>query len=84
MPKRKDSKCQIASQVVLAGVQEIRARSFGREQGWTTPYLSLRIGRVVFNVEDRDALYSLAELVKEAAQLADEAFGPEWIHGQRR
>jgi hypothetical protein len=53
MPKRKDSKCMVASQVIMAGMQEIRVRSFGREDGWTTPYLSLRIGRVIFNVEDR-------------------------------
>lgn len=84
MPKRKDSKCQVASQVVMAGVQEIRVRSFGREDGWTTPYLSLRIGRVIFNIEDREALYSLAELVNEAQDLTEHTFGPEWIRGQRR
>jgi hypothetical protein len=81
MPKRKDSKCMVASQVIMSGVQEIRARSFGREDGWTTPYLSLRIGRVIFNVEDRDALYSLAEMVKQAQQLVEQTFGPEWVRG---
>lgn len=84
MPKRKDSKCLIASQVVMSGTQEIRVRCFGREDGWTTPYLSLRVGRIIFNIEDREALYSLTEMVREAAQRADEAFGPEWIRGQRR
>jgi hypothetical protein len=82
MPKRKDSKCQVASQVVLAGVQEIRVRSFGREDGWTVPYLSLRIGRVVFNIEDRDALYSLAEMVREAQDLTEHTFGPDWVRGR--
>jgi hypothetical protein len=82
MPKRKDSKCQVASQVVLAGVQEIRVRSFGREDGWTVPYLSLRIGRVIFNIEDRDALYSLAEMVKEAQDLTEHTFGPDWVRGR--
>jgi hypothetical protein len=76
MRKRADSKCMVASQVVMAGTQEIRARSFGQEDGWPAPYLSLRIGRVIFNIEDRDALYSLVELVKQAQQLADETYGP--------
>lgn len=82
MPKRKDSKCQVASQVVMSGMQEIRVRSFGREDGWTVPYLSLRIGRVIFNVEDREALFSLAELVKEAQDLTEHTFGPEWVRGR--
>ena len=82
MPKRKDSKCMVASQVIMAGMQEIRVRSFGREDGWTTPYLRLRIGRVIFNVEDREALYSLAEMVKEAQQLVEQTFGPEWVRGR--
>jgi hypothetical protein len=82
MPKRKDSKCMVASQVIMAGMQEIRVRSFGREDGWTTPYLSLRIGRVIFNVEDREALYSLAEMVKEAQQLVEQTFGPDWVRGR--
>jgi hypothetical protein len=84
MPKRKASKCLIASQVVMSGVQEIRVRSFGRDDGWTVPYLSLRIGRIIFNIEDREALYSLAELVKEAQDLTEQTFGPEWIQGRRR
>jgi hypothetical protein len=42
------------------------------------PYLSLRIGRVIFNVEDREALYSLAELVREAQALTEQTSGPEW------
>ena len=82
MRKRVESKCLVASQVVMAGMQEVRVRSFGRAEGWSTPYLSLRIGRVIFNVEDRDALYSLAELVKQAQGLVDETFGQERVIGR--
>ena len=45
-------------------------------------YLSLRIGRVIFNVENREALYSLAEMVEEAQQLVEQTFGPEWVRGR--
>jgi len=45
MRERAESKCLVASQVVMAGMQEVRVRSFGRAEGWSTPYLSLRIGR---------------------------------------
>jgi hypothetical protein len=46
------------------------------------PYLSPRIGRVIFNIEDREALYSLAEMVKEAQDLTEHTFGPEWVRGR--
>ena len=75
MGKREKSKCVVASQVILAGPQDMAVRSFGRDEGWVMPYLSVRVGRVVFNVEDRDALDSLTEAVREARGLADETFG---------
>ena len=76
-------KCIVASQVILGGPQEVTARAFGRTEGWMTPYLSVRVGRVVFNIEDRDALLSLTEAVRQARQLADEAFGPAWLPRRR-
>ncbi len=51
---RNDSKCLAAAQAVMAGMQEIWVRSFGHEAGWTIPYISLRIGRVTINIEDRE------------------------------
>lgn len=82
MRKRAESRCLVASQVVMAGMQEVRVRAFGRADGWPTPYLSLRIGRVIFNVEDQEALYSLAEMVKQAQELVDETFGQERVIGR--
>ena len=77
------SKCAVASQVVIAGAQDVAVRSFGRDQGWMTPYVSVKVGRVVFNIEDRDALLSLTEAVRQARQLADETFGPAWAPRRR-
>ncbi len=75
MPAMKPAKCQIVAQAILAGVQHVRVRHFGRVQGWTTPYISLRIGQVLLNIEDRDALASLGYAIRHAERLADDAFG---------
>ncbi len=51
-------------------------RVFGRNEGWDKPYISLRIGRLLINVEDAQALSDLTYVVREANLNADRAFGP--------
>jgi len=76
MPSSPTRKCLVAAQAILAGPQDVRVVAFGWEQGWTTPYVSVRIGRVLLNIEDRDAFGALLEAVRQAEAAADQAFGP--------
>jgi hypothetical protein len=65
----------IIAQVVLVGPQLLIARVFGRNEGWDRPYISLRIGKLLINIEDAEALSDLTYLVREANLMADRAFG---------
>jgi hypothetical protein len=76
MPAVKYGTCQVIAQVTLAGVQDVRVRAFGRVDGWTTPYISVRIGHILLNIEDRAALTALIEATQAAAGHSDIAFGP--------
>ncbi len=75
MPALTPGKCAVAVQAVLAGVQHLAVRSFSRVDGWDTPCISIKIGKVLFNIEDRDALNSLSHAVRHAEHLADHVFG---------
>ncbi len=47
--------------------------------GWTagpTPYISIRIGHILLNIEDRAALTAFIEATQAAAAQSDLAFGP--------
>ncbi len=68
--------CQIIAQAVLIGPQTVGVRVFGRNEGWDKPYISLRIGRLLINLEDAQALADLTYVVREANLNADRAFGP--------
>ena len=72
----RSSKCQVVAQAILAGVQTIRVRVFWRHDGWVAPYISVRIGRVLLNIEDHEALLSLLDAAHQAEQAAERAFGP--------
>ena len=74
MPALKPAKCALAVQAILAGVQHVAVRCFSRVDGWDRPYLSIKIGQVLLNIEDRDALNSLSHAVRHAERLADQAF----------
>ena len=74
MPKPPTAKCAVIAQATLAGLQEHRARGFGREAGWTPPYIAVRVGSVLLNIEDRDALACLTEAVRAANYLANTVF----------
>ncbi len=51
MPAVKYGKCQVVAQASLAGVQDVRVRAFGRVDGWTTPYISVRIGHILEQIQ---------------------------------
>ena len=76
MPAVKFGTCQVVAQASIAGVQDVRVRAFGRVDGWTTPYISVRIGQILLNIEDRAALTALIEATQAAAAHSDIAFGP--------
>jgi hypothetical protein len=76
MPAVRYGTCQVIAQASLAGVQDVRVRAFGKIDGWTTPYISVRIGQVLLNIEDRAALAALVQATQAAAGHSDTAFGP--------
>ena len=68
----------VASQAIFAGPQDISVRAMtpqasGRGYG----HLCLRVGRVLVDLEDRDALAAWHAALEQAEVLADAAFGPE-------
>ena len=76
MPAVKYGTCKVIAQATLIGVQDVRVRAFGKLDGWTTPYISIRIGQLLLNIEDRDALTALIEATQAAVGHSDMAFGP--------
>lgn len=76
MPKPGKSECEVIAQATMSGLQVHRARAFGAEDGWRTPYIAVRVGLVLINIEDRDALACLTEAVRAANYMADQVFGP--------
>jgi hypothetical protein len=76
MPEPSPLNCQIIAQAVLVGPQTVGVRVFGRNEGWDKPYISLRLGRLLINIEDAQALSDLTYVVREANLNADRAFGP--------
>ncbi len=76
--------CRIIAQAVLVGPQTVSVRVFGRNEGWDKPYISLRIGKLLINLEDAQALADLTYVVREANLSADRAFGPAQYKPRRR
>jgi hypothetical protein len=76
LPEPSELNCRIIAQAVLVGPQTVSVRVYGRNEGWDRPYISLRLGRLLINVEDAQALSDLTHVVREANLHADRAFGP--------
>ena len=76
MPEPSPLNCQIIAQAQIVGPQTVSVRVFGRNEGWDKPYISLRIGKLLINIEDAQALADLTYVVREANLAADRAFGP--------
>ena len=73
-----DPRCQIAAQAVMAGPQGYRvhggnAQATGRVHG----VITIRVGRVLIYLEDREALLSWIRALEEAKELDEGAFGRE-------
>jgi len=73
-----DPRCQIAAQAVMAGPQDYRvyggnAQATGRGHG----VITIRVGRVLLYLEDRDALLAWTRAIEKAKELDEVAFGPE-------
>jgi len=75
---RPQPRMQVATQAIFAGPQEHRVfamtpQATGRGYG----YIAVRVGRVLVYLEDRDALQAWTTAIGKAADLADQAFGPD-------
>ena len=73
-----DPRCQIAAKAVMAGPQDYRvyggnAQATGRGHG----VITIRVGRVLIYLEDREALLSWTRAIEKAKELDKGAFGPE-------
>jgi len=75
---RPEPRMQVATQAVFAGPQDHRvsavtAEASGRGYG----HITIRVGRILVYLEDRDALQAWTTAIGRAAELADSAFGPD-------
>ena len=73
-----EPRCQLITQAVMAGPQDYRvaganAQVTGRGHG----VITMRVGRLLVYLEDRDALAAWHAALERAEVLADAAFGPE-------
>jgi hypothetical protein len=68
--------CQVAAHVILRGRQDTAVRAYSHIDGFQPAYLSLRVGRILMNIESRRALDDLVGAVGTAMHLADDIFGP--------
>ena len=73
-----DPRCQIAAQAVMAGPQDYRvygrnAQATGRVHG----VITIRVGRVLIYLEDREVLLAWTRAIHQAEDPQDAAFGPE-------
>lgn len=75
-PSYSSPNCEIVAQAQLAGPQTVSVRVFGRTDGWDQPYISLRVGRLLININNAAALADLTYVVRQANLAADSAFGP--------
>ena len=71
-----DNRFEVASQVLAAGAQDIAVRVLPPLSGPQRGQVAVRVGRVLVYVTNREALQSFIDAWTEAAQYADEAFGP--------
>lgn len=69
-------RCQVATQANLQGTQDTRVQAATPLAGPGHGYITIRIGRVLIYLEDRDALDSVLDAARQAETLADKAFGP--------
>jgi len=72
-----DYRCDLVTQAVLGGDIDFRVQAMSPVVGPGPGTISIRLGRVVLVLEDRDALEVLRSAVLQAVELAGRAFGPK-------
>lgn len=72
-----DYRCDLITQAVLGGDIDFRVQAMSPVVGPGPGTISIRLGRVVLVIEDRDALGVLTSACGQAVRLADRAFGPD-------
>jgi hypothetical protein len=70
-----DQRCRIAVQAVLEGEQDVRVQACTPLAGPGHGQIAVRVGRLLVYLNDRDALNSFLDAWRDAADLADKAFG---------
>jgi hypothetical protein len=70
-----DYGCRVAAQAVMQGTQDVRVQALTPPAGPGHGQIAVRVGRVLVYVNDREALNSFLDAWREAAELADKAFG---------
>lgn len=71
-----DNRCQVASQALAAGSQEVAVRVLPPLSGPQQGQIAVRVGRILIYVANREALESFLDAWSQAERLADDAFGP--------
>ena len=72
-----DYRCDLITQAVLGGDVDFGVGAISPIVGPGPGTISIRLGRIVLVIADRDALEVLTSAVSQAQRLADRAFGPE-------
>jgi len=70
-----DYQCRVAAQAVMEGMQDIRVQAATPLAGPGHGQIAVRVGRLLVYVNDREALDSFLDAWRQAADLADKAFG---------
>jgi len=72
-----DYRCDLITQAVLSGDVDFGVQAISPIVGPGPSTISIRLGRIVLVIADRDALEVLTSACGQAQRLADRAFGPE-------
>jgi len=72
---KNDYRCRVAVQAVLEGMQEVRVQAVTILAGPGHGQIAIRVGRILGYINDREALDSLLDAWRQAADLGDKAYG---------
>ena len=68
---------EVAAQALVAGTQEVHVQVLSPLSGPQKGQIGVRVGRVLIYVANREALASFVDAWTQAADLAEQAFGPD-------
>jgi hypothetical protein len=70
------TECRVAAQATVRGEQQFRVLGYTANASPTgSPYVAVRVGRILIYVEDRAALDCFAQAWRKAERFADTVFG---------